>query len=279
LAEAADAYQKMIDIKPFYQSYTRAAHIRWLKGDLDGAIELIQMAIRAASPRDPEAIAWAYTRLAVYELHRGRPEPAQQALDSALAYQAEYAPALLARGRALLALGRPGDAVNALRPAASASPLPEYQWILADALRLIGRESEARSVENDLKSRGAATDPRTLALFLATRGEGADTALTLTERELLQRADIFTYDARAWALAAAGRIEEAQGAMSRALAENTGDARLFLHAGVIAVLAGRSAEARTWLVKADARRAALLPSEIEMLRQHRVGPTRNHTGD
>ena len=41
LTEAADAYQKMIDIKPFYQSYTRASHLRWLKGDLGGAIELI----------------------------------------------------------------------------------------------------------------------------------------------------------------------------------------------------------------------------------------------
>src|SRR6476620_12687553 len=50
LGEAADAYQKMIDLKPFYQSYTRAAHLRWLKGDLDGAEELIQKAIGSASP-------------------------------------------------------------------------------------------------------------------------------------------------------------------------------------------------------------------------------------
>ena len=42
LTEAAEAYQKMIDLKPFYQSYTRASHLRWLKGDLDGAIELIR---------------------------------------------------------------------------------------------------------------------------------------------------------------------------------------------------------------------------------------------
>src|SRR5262245_49728050 len=31
LDEAATAYQKMIDLKPFYQSYTRAAHLRWLR--------------------------------------------------------------------------------------------------------------------------------------------------------------------------------------------------------------------------------------------------------
>ena len=72
LAEAAEAYQKMIDLKPFYQSYTRAAHLRWLRGDLDGAIDMMQAAVKAASPRDPESIAWAYSRLAVYELQRGR---------------------------------------------------------------------------------------------------------------------------------------------------------------------------------------------------------------
>jgi tetratricopeptide (TPR) repeat protein len=278
LAEAADAYQKMIDIKPFYQSYTRAAHIRWLKGDIEGAVDLIHTAIRAASPRDPESVAWAYTRLATYELQRGELAPARDASDAALAFQAEYAPALLTRGRVLLALGRAGDAVGDLRRAAAANPLPEYLWVLADALRLMGSEREAQAVENDLRSRGAATDPRTLALFLATRGESAETALALTERELRQRADIFTHDARAWALAAAGHIDEAHTTMTRALAENTQDARLFLHAGLIAASAGRVAEARTWLAKAGALRSALLPSEVEMLRQHRIGPTRNDKG-
>ena len=43
----------MIDLKPFYQSYTRAAHLRWLKGDLDGAVRMMSSAVRAASPRDP----------------------------------------------------------------------------------------------------------------------------------------------------------------------------------------------------------------------------------
>ena len=56
LSEAAAAYQKMLDLKPFYQSYTRAAHIRWLKGDLPGAIAAMRLAIDAASPRDPESL-------------------------------------------------------------------------------------------------------------------------------------------------------------------------------------------------------------------------------
>ena len=32
LTEAAAAYQRMVDLKPFYQSYVRAAHLRWVRG-------------------------------------------------------------------------------------------------------------------------------------------------------------------------------------------------------------------------------------------------------
>ena len=36
LSEAADAYQKMVDLKPDMQAYARISHLRWLKGDLAG---------------------------------------------------------------------------------------------------------------------------------------------------------------------------------------------------------------------------------------------------
>jgi tetratricopeptide (TPR) repeat protein len=261
LAEAGEAYQKMLDLKPFYQSYTRAAHLRWLKGDLDGAIESIRLAIASASPRDPESSAWAWTRLAGYELQTGRLEAAAASIDSALRYQPEYAPALLARGRVLLAAGRTADAVAVLRRAVRRNPLPEYQWLLADALRLEGAGTEADAVEQELTARGADADPRTLALYLATRRSNPAAAVALAEQELRARADIFTLDAHAWALAASGRLAEAQAVMSRALAEGTSDARLFLHAGVIHAEAGRRREAGRWLKKAEHLRAMLTPSE------------------
>jgi tetratricopeptide (TPR) repeat protein len=271
LTEAGAAYQKMIDLKPFYQSYTRAAHLRWLTGDLDGAVDLIHKAIDAASPRNRESVAWAYTRLALYELQRGRSSAAGQALDAALSFQPAYPAALLARGRVLLALERPADAVGALAEAARLNPLPEYQWALADALRRRSLDREAEAVERDLVTRGAESDPRTLALFLATRHIETQQALTLSEHELLVRQDVFTEDAHAWALAAAGRTDEARAAMGRALAANTDDGRLFLHAGVIAASAGQRVEARRWLARAESFHMTLLPSELDTLRRYRSG--------
>jgi tetratricopeptide (TPR) repeat protein len=261
LSEAAEAYQKMIDLKPFFQSYTRAAHVRWLRGDLDGALAMMRAAVQAASPRDPESIAWAYTRLSMYELQRGRLRDATRMADAALEYVPDYAAALLARGRIQLAQSQGADAVVTLERAARLNPLPEYQWALADALRSIDRRHDAAGIEKQLTQEGALDDPRTLALYLSTRREDAARAVQLARRELDTRRDVFTLDAMAWALASTGDTQEASALMTQALAEGTEDARLFLHAAVIAAADGRRADAARYAQKAHSLRFTLFPSE------------------
>jgi tetratricopeptide (TPR) repeat protein len=265
MEEASAAYQKMIDIKPFYQSYVRAAHLRWMKGDVDSAIEVIRLAIDAASPRDRESIAWAWTRLAQYELQRDRLAAAQQAADTALAYQPDYAAALLASGRIRLAAGKTDRSLEPLRRAARLNPLPEYQWALAEALHAGGLRGEAAAIEHELEAKGQAVDPRTFSLYLATRRQQSDRAVQLATRELQKRSDIFTLDALAWALASADRMREAVPLMTRALEHGTQDGRLFLHAAVIASGNGRHTEAARWARKARALHGTLLPSELDWL--------------
>ena len=265
LTEAAEACQKMLDLRPDLHSYARGAHIRWLKGDLDGAMEMMQAAVEASSPHDPEASAWTRTRLAALHFQAGATADAERACAEAVALRPDYPPALLMRGRVLLASDDRAAAIDVLERAARANPLPEYQWAFAEALRAAGREQEAAGVETRLRNNGAAADPRTLSLYLATRGEDPQLAVRLAEEEFQQRQDIFTHDALAWALAAAGRLDEALPHMSRALAEGTDDARLWLHATVIAAKAGQHEEAAQWLEKAGALSPLLLPSEIQQL--------------
>jgi tetratricopeptide (TPR) repeat protein len=267
VADAAAAYQKMIDLKPFYQSYTRAAHLRWLRGDLRGAIEMMQAAVRTASPRDPESIAWAYSRLAMYELQRGRLADAGRMADASLRSVPDYAAALLARGRIQLAQDKPVEAIETLRRAARLNPLPEYQWALADALRLLQQTAEAAAIEDQLVREGVLTDPRTLALYLSTRRLDGSRAVDLARSELTKRADVFTLDALAWALAVSGQVREASTLMDRALAEGTEDGRLFVHAAAIAAADGRHADAARWAARARRLRSTLLPSELGVLRR------------
>ena len=272
VAEAAEAYQKMIDLKPFSQSYTRAAHLRWLRGDLGGAIDMMRAAVKAASPRDRESVAWAYSRLAVYELQRGRLADAGQMADASLRTMPDYAAALLARGRIQLAQKKHLDAVENLTRAARLNPLPEYQWALADALRLVSRNDDAAALETQLVREGAIADPRTLALYLSTRRQDGSRAVALARRELEKRADVFTLDALAWALASSGQPREASTVMARALAEGTEDGRLFVHAAVIAAADGRPADAARWAEKARRLSFTLLPSEVGVLRRGLATP-------
>ena len=253
--EGAAAYQKMVDLRPDLQSYARAAHVRWLTGDLAGAIELMKLATSASSPNDPDAAAWVYTRLALYQLQHSATKQALESCDAALSMQSDYAPAMLARGRTLLAMNRTTDALVELQRAAKLNPLPEYQWALEDAL----------NVNSQIVTRSTSEDPRTLSLYLATRNEDIERAVKLAQQELTNRGDVFTHDALAWALAAAGRTTEAQQHMNQALSEGTADARLYLHAGVIAALNNDNKQARRWLEEATAIKQMLLPSERMLL--------------
>ena len=263
--EGAAAYQKMVDLRPDLQSYVRAAHMRWLTGDLDGAIELIKLATSASSPNDPEAAAWAFTRLALYQLQRGATRQALETCDAALSLQSDYAPAMLARGRTLLAMNRAADAVVELQRAVKLNPLPDYQWTLADALNVAGSKNQAAEVERQISPE----DPRTLSLYLATRHLDAERAVQLAQKELTNRGDIFTHDALAWALAAAGRAADAQQFSDQALSEGTSDARLYFHAGVIAALNNDNTRAKRLLKDAAAIQQLLLPSERVQLDEWR----------
>jgi len=267
LGPAVEAYQRMIDQKPTPEAYSRAAHMRWLKGDLPGAIDLMEMAAAASDPADSETSAWVYVKLSSYHLQAGNLTRAYDLLTAAAAMQPGYPPALLARGRLLLAQGLAGEAVEPLRRAAELVPLPEYQWALIEALRAADRPSDAEAVQVRLFDRGGVDDPRTFALYLATTGRDLEAALRLASDELSTRADVFTFDTLAWAQAAAGNLPEARRHMQRALSEGTQDARFFFHAGMISARSHQLDDARIWLLKAKAIQTTLWPSERAQLTQ------------
>lgn len=272
LTAAVEACQQLVNVRPGVEAYSRIAHLRWLKGDLAGATAMMETAERAVSPREPTTRAWLQARLSGYYLQSGDVARALAVAESAIGAEGSYPPALLARGRALLAVGKNSDAVTVLKQAADLNPLPEYQWWLADAQRAAGHEADASKTERMIKTHGEAGDPRTLALFLATRGEAAGDAVRLAREELTHRADVLTHDAVAWALAAHGDVAGAQAEIALAGAEHTRDARLLWHAGEIALAAGDHAAADRAFASARPLAATLTPSERTRLME-RLGNT------
>lgn len=265
LAEGTKVLQQLVEAKPGVEAYSRIAHVRWLKGDPAGAIAAMETAVTSGTARDVETRAWLLTRLAGFHLQGGRAEWSLRLAEAALASLPEFPPALLASGRASLALQRTDAALAALTRAEALQPMPEYQWWLADALALAGRGAEAAAVERRLVARGAENDPRTLALFLATRGVDLARSVRLARAELAERGDPLSHDALAWALAASGEIAEASVAAQQARSSGTVDARILLHAGEIARHRGDLAEARDLFARATAVQATLTPSEAARL--------------
>ena len=267
LDESIAAYQKMVDLRPDLHSYARGAHVRWLRGDVEGAERLMKLAASAATPLDADSAAWVYTRLAGYQFQSKEFAEAEQSCATALEYQRDYPPALLLRGRMSLANGQFAEAVVSLTRAAELNPLPEYQWALAEALSGAGDTDRAAQVENKLHNRGAVADPRTYSLFLATGNQSCQAALKLAEEELQTRGDVFTEDTIAWAFSATGNLEASRRHMEAALREGTQDARLFFHAAAIAVQAGADHRFRKYCSEATALQHMLLPSERARLTQ------------
>lgn len=265
LDEAANAYQKMMDLKPGPYAFARTAQLRWMYGDVKGAKDMARLAARSGNASDPQT-AWVLTRLAILELQTGDLKAAKVTADAAVAGSRNYAPAALAQGRVLYASGNRQGALVALRHAVSINPLPEYLWWLADVLREDENEAEAKQVEEQLERSGPQLDPRTFALYLATRNRDSSQALNLAEAELAQRADAFSYDALAFTQYAAGH-HEATSNIERALAQGTQDSRLYLHAALIANRNGKRDQFLQFRSKAISQKHTLLPSELSLLTQ------------
>lgn len=240
-AEAEKAAQQMMDLKPNLPSYSRAAHFFWLRGDPKAALETARLAIDAGSDsRDPEPRAWVIVQAAQIFWNKGDLDGADAGYDRALQDLPEFPAALVGKGQVALAQGRAKDAVGFFERSFRKLPLPGTLWLLGDARSAAGDAKGAEEAWSRVERQGG-SDPRTQALFLATKNRSIPRAVELAKAELAVRGDLYTEDASAWALYRAGRFAEARAASDKAIALGTPDPRLLYHAGAIRLAQGESA--------------------------------------
>lgn len=250
-AEAEAAVQWMLDLRAGnVPGLTRAAYLRELFGDHEGAIELMQQAYRRTAPSEREDRAWIAVHIAQLELARGRLAPAEQLIGQALELFPGYHYALGARASLRAQQGRFAEALAARKAHYAAAPHPENLYLVGAAAASAGRRKEARAAFAEFEpaaiaeSRGVDNANRELVFYYVDHARAPRKALAVAEIEAARRQDVFTLDALAWALSANGRHAEARAAIDRALAVGVRDAAMFHRAGVIAQRGGDRAAAR-----------------------------------
>jgi tetratricopeptide (TPR) repeat protein len=252
--DAEKAAQWMLDLRPAnLPGLTRAAYLRELYGDIDGAIELMTMAYESTPPNEREDGAWILTQIAHLKLATGKTDDAEKLLHQALTVFPAYHYALGNMAKVRIQQKRYEEAAELLQQRYKAASHAENLFDLAGALQLSGHTEEAQQAFKEferkslLESNRADNSNHELIFYYVDYAKNPAQALQVAQREYARRQDVFTRDSYAWALYANGRYKEATEQMDTVLAVGIRDARFFRHAGEIAVKSGNTKAAARYL--------------------------------
>lgn len=251
-AEAAEAAQQLVDLRPDAPAYARVSYLRELHGDLHGAVEAMRRAVQSSSPLS-HAAAWSQVQLGHLLFTIGDLGGAAREYDEAMQRVDSYAYALAGLARVQAARGRLDAAIALYERAAAQLPLPEFVGALGDAYAAsgdVGRaETQYELVEAMLRlleDNGVQTD-LDLALFNADHDRNLEWALVAARSEFELRPSVQAADVLAWAEYKNGDLAAAQIHSAKALRLGSRDPAMLYRAGVIAQESGDLAAASAML--------------------------------
>lgn len=237
--DAADAYQKMVTLRPDLASYNRAAHFHFLFNDVPGAIAIMKKAIESGSS-SPENVAWCLVDLGNIYFKTGQFKEAADSFVNAQRTFRGYHSAYAGMAKTMAATGDVKGAIENYKRAQEITPLPDYASALYDLYKQSGQPPLAQKQMDlldaiDRVSRGTGeTANRNLVFAFADHDIKLDRALSLAKGELEFRRDIYSYDALAWALYKNHQYAEAQQYIEKAMALKTPEPLFHQHAEAIA---------------------------------------------
>jgi tetratricopeptide (TPR) repeat protein len=234
--QAFEATDTMAGMRPNAAAYSRVSYARELRGDLDGALEAMQMAASATTSRDPEAQAWYASQLGELYLRIGKLDDADLEFRRASFVFPEYLIAMVGMGKVKAARGDHASALAIYLQQLKRSPSLDLAARLGDLYLREGNSAQAEhyfQLAEDLAGPAIAQTESNLALFLAEHDRRLADAVHIAEAVSRVRHDIFTENALAWAYFKTGRLKEALAASERALRTGTRDPRILRHVSEI----------------------------------------------
>jgi tetratricopeptide (TPR) repeat protein len=255
--DAEIAAQWMLNLRPGnLPALTRAAHLRELFGETEGAYELLELAHQSTAPTETGELAWILTQMGHLRLASGSTDAAEKLLQQALISSPSFPAALENLAQVRITQKRYAEAVVLFQQCYEAAPRTDHLYQLAEALQLAGRNAEAEKVFADFETKSLAeadrhdNSNRELVFYYADHVHQPVKALDIARREYAWRHDVYTMDAYAWALHVNGHDEEARTQVEAALALGIRDSEIFAHAGEIALQLGDRATSQDYLQKA-----------------------------
>ena len=236
--EAVDALQRMVDLRPDLSSYSRISYARELHGDMQGAIEAMQMAVQAGSPA-AENTAWCRVQLGKLYFNTGQLDKAEQAFTEALQGYPGYIHALAGLGQVRWAQGNTDEAIRLYKQAVSRVPYPEYLMHLGDLYASVGDAKSAQEQYDLVMYIFKVFESNKVdvsvekAAFLADYNLEPQQAVALAESAIQKRQDVNTQDVLAWAYYRAGRYKDALAAEQQAMRLGTRNPMFYYHVGMI----------------------------------------------
>ncbi|HLA08302.1 MAG TPA: tetratricopeptide repeat protein [Anaerolineales bacterium] len=256
--QAETIYQELGKTEATPPVLARLAHLEELKGNPKEALHLLRRAagdaLRSGGTR--ESVAWYLLRVGDMYFNIGEIKESGTYYEASLRVFENYHLALAGLGKVRAAQGKYDEAIAYYQRAISIVPQPDFLAALGDIYMLTNQPDEAqlqyKTVEYIGKLAGINKQiyNRQLANFYSDHDLHLKEALRLALAELESRKDLYGYDAAAWAYYKNGKFEEARVLMDQAMALGTRDARLFYHAGMIALQLGDEAQAREYLEQA-----------------------------
>jgi len=256
---SAAAHFSSIHLDP--DQFTIAARVaRWreVTGHADAARRLLRAAVAKVGNRDDlprEQRAWFYYRLGELELRTGHLDSANVSYQRGLAIFPEDYRILGGLTRLAAARGQCPRAIDYGNQAIAIQLDHATLGTISEAHRVLGDTAQANAYARAMTA-SALKQPgpihRAWGLFLLDHATTGDVkrVLAKTRIEMRTRRDIYGYDLLAWGLHKQGRDRDARGAMMHALSQNTEDAQLYYHAGMIEGALGNNAAARAYLDRA-----------------------------
>jgi tetratricopeptide (TPR) repeat protein len=239
--DAEKACNWMLKLRPGnIPGLTRAAYLRELFGEIEGAVQLMTMAYQGTPAGEVEDRAWILTQTAHLKLISGKTSEAETMLQQALSLFPDYHYALGTLAKVRIEQKRYNSAAELLQKRYAAAPHAENLYELAEALELAGKKEEAAKAFSDFEQQSLAESQKAdnsnheLIFYYANHTHQPAKALEIAQREYARRHDIHTLDAYAWALHANGRNQEALLMIERALALGVKEPALLWRARQIA---------------------------------------------